>query len=156
MKLDNFDAAILEELQNGGRLSYAELGERIGLSKTPCWKRVQKLEQEEIITGYRAEINPKKIGLDLHVFLHITIKHTLAEKFEAAINDVDQIINCFAITGDSDYMVSVIASDIDQFDELIRYRFPQLPGVERVSTTMCLRTIKSGGKIPIRVAGIGA
>jgi len=149
MTLDKLDHAILNELQTNGRLSYAELGERIGLSKTPCWKRVQRLEQEGMISGYRAEVNPRKVGLNFQVFLNMTIKHMKAEEFEAAIVKFDQITDCFAVAGDSDYLVTVVASDIDEFDDLIRYKFPHLPGVERISTTLTLRTIKSGGVIPI-------
>ncbi len=149
MELDNYDRAILNELQNDGRLSYAELGERIGLSKTPCWKRVQKLEQADVISGYRGEVNPRQIGLNLQVFLEVTIEHTMANEFEQAIAAYDCVIECFAISGNTDYLLSILTTDIEQFDELLRHKFPHLPGVQRLATTFCLRTIKSKGKIPI-------
>lgn len=147
--MDQYDRAIIEQMQLDGRLSYAELGERIGLSKTPCWKRVQKLEQDKVITAYRAEIDPDKVGLGLHVFLEITILHTRAAEFEAAVKQLDYVVECYAIAGENDYLVSVMAPDIDRFDRLLRGDFANLPGVQRLATTLCLRTIKNKSRIPV-------
>lgn len=140
--MDKIDIKLLRHIELDGRQSFAELGERVGLSKTPCWQRVQKLEADGVIRGYRAQIDPKKLGLDLYAFVHATINASKYTEFESAVQRHPSILQCFSTAGEADYVMHVLVRDITALDELIRGEIAHLPGVERTVTTVCMKTIK--------------
>lgn len=146
-KLDGIDRRILSELETDGRMSYAELGNLAGLSKSPCWKRVQQLEEEGVITGYRAMIDPAKVGFEVQCIIEIAIRNDAHIEFEEAIANNPRIIECYTIAGSSDYMIRVLARSVGDVDDLLRYQISKLPGVQSTSTKICLKQIKSGGRI---------
>jgi Lrp/AsnC family leucine-responsive transcriptional regulator len=140
--LDKTEVALLRALERDGRISFADLGDRVGISKTPCWSRVHDLEKRGIIKGYRADIDPAALGLHISAFVQVTLNSLIRTEFEAAVARHPSVVQCFAIVGDSDYLLQVLVSDISALDELLRTELSRLPGVVRVMTTVCVKTIK--------------
>lgn len=140
--LDKTELALLRALENDARLSFADLGARVGLSKSPCWSRVQDLEKRGIIKGYRAEIDTAAVGLNLYAFVQVTLDSLIRTEFEAAVARHASVVQCFATAGDTDYLLQVLVPDISDLDRLLRTELSRLPGVVRVVTTVCVKTIK--------------
>jgi Lrp/AsnC family leucine-responsive transcriptional regulator len=140
--LSKTETALLRALENDARLSFAELGEKVGLSKTPCWSRVQELERQGVIKGYRAEIDPAALGLQIHAFVQATIDAARHTEFEAAIQRHPSVVQCFATAGNGDYLMQVLVPGICDLDTLLRTEISRLPGVQRIVTTVCVKTIK--------------
>lgn len=150
--LDRIDREILAILEEEGRLSFAELGERVGLSKSPCWKRVQALEEAGIIKGYRASIDHARLGASTLAFAHISIAFEKHEAFERAIVAHPCVLDCHATVGEADYVLRLLTRDLAALDEFLRHELWRFPGVIRFTTTLTMRTIKSGGSV---MAGLG-
>lgn len=140
--MDRIDWKIIGELESDGRLSYAELGERVGLSKSPCWNRVRELEQQGVIEGYGAQLSSTSLGLAVQCFVDVSIRFDAHEAFETAVLEHPAVIECHTTAGESDYLLRVFAHSVERLDDLLRYELSKLPGVERMSTTICLKTIK--------------
>ncbi len=145
--MDNTDLAILAALERDGRLSFSELADRVGLSKTPCWTRVQTLEKDGVIRGYHAEIDPDSLSLGISAYVQIIIDSSKREEFEAAVLAQPSIIECSTAAGEADYMLNVICKDVLELDDLLRYNISIMPGVQRSVTIMCLRKIKTRSPI---------
>jgi Lrp/AsnC family transcriptional regulator, leucine-responsive regulatory protein len=143
--LDKLDILALRELERDGRLSYAALGERIGLSKSPCWKRVAGLEESGAIQGYRAVLDPAALGLTITAFVRATVAFAEHQRFEDATGDYPCIMACFATVGDTDYLLHVVTRSMDSLDDFLRNQLWRLPGVERFSTTISTRSVKTNG-----------
>lgn len=141
--MDRIDWKILTELELDGRLSFADLSERVGLSKSPCWSRVRELEASGTISGFGAQVDPLALGLAVHCYADVRIKLDAHEAFEAAAVAHPAIIECHTTAGDSDYLIRVYARSVEHLDDLLRNELSKLPGVHRLSTTVCLKTIKS-------------
>lgn len=140
--MDKIDWKILTELEGDGRLSFADLSERVGLSKSPCWSRVRDLEADGVIGGYHARISPAALGLAVQCYADVQIKFDGHAAFEAAALAHPAIIECHTTAGDSDYLLRIYARSVEHLDELLRNDLSKLPGVHRLSTTVCLKTIK--------------
>lgn len=146
--LDAFDRRILSELQRDGRICISELAERVGLSTSPCWRRVKALEERGIISGYSAIVDQAALGLGLNVFVSATLDLHDAERFEAAVAERPEVVECFAMTGEQDYLLHVLCKDIDSFDNFLRHELIHLPGVRQVRSSFALKQIKCAGKAP--------
>jgi Lrp/AsnC family transcriptional regulator, leucine-responsive regulatory protein len=144
---DRADDAILRILEKDGRLSFNSLAEQIGLSKTPTWARVQNLEKKKIITGYRAEIDPVAVGLELHAFVQVTITGSRHAEFEAAVLRHPSVIECYTTAGQGDYLLHVLVPGIAALDEVLRADIARMPGVQRQTTTIGMKTIKRAASI---------
>jgi Lrp/AsnC family leucine-responsive transcriptional regulator len=151
--VDKVDWAILEALEADGRESFAVIAERVALTKTPCWTRVQTLERDGAIKGYRAVIDPNSVGLKLTAFVEVTIEFGSRLAFERAVGEHPAIIECYTTAGEADYLLQVMTSDVERLDSLLREEVCRLPGVQRSSTTICLKRIKDNGPIT-RAAGL--
>lgn len=145
--LQKTDLAILARLESDARLSYAELGEAVGLSKSSCWKRVQALEQAGAIRGYRALVDPSAIGLETVAFVSVTVAFDRHAEFEQAVIAHRIILACHATIGEADYLLQVITPSMPQLDQFLRQELWRLPGVQRFNTTMAMRTIKTDGPL---------
>jgi Lrp/AsnC family leucine-responsive transcriptional regulator len=145
--MDKIDWKIVGELERDGRQSYAELGERVGLSKSPCWSRVQQLEGRGIINGYAARVEPSALGLTVQSFVEVKINLDAHAEFERAVISHPAIMECHTTAGDSDYLLRVFAQSVDHLDELLRYELSKLPGVHGLATLICLKTIKQHGLV---------
>ncbi len=145
--LDRVDEAILRLLEKDGRLSFNALAQEIGLSKTPSWSRVNTLERNQVITAYRAEIDPARLGLELHAFVQVTISASRHADFEAAVLRDGSILECYTTAGQADYLLHVLVPGIAELDELLRGEISRMPGVQRITTTVGMKTIKHRGRI---------
>jgi Lrp/AsnC family leucine-responsive transcriptional regulator len=140
--MDRIDRQIVTLLEEDARLSFAELGQKVGLSKTPCWERVRELERSGVIQGYRADIDAARMGLNVHAFVHVTINAARYSEFESAALQHPAVLQCFTITGQADYLMHVLVAGISELDQLLRLEIARMPGVQRLETTVCMKTIK--------------
>ncbi len=150
--LDKFDLAILNELQNDGRLTNAELASRVGLSAAPCWRRVRALEEACFITGYRAELNREKIGLGVLAFVRLDAERNSGDalgQMEKAIRGIAQIVSCHYISGSGTFELQVVAPDLAEFSRFAREVLIHLPNVKDLHTSFSLGEVKAGGALPL-------
>jgi DNA-binding Lrp family transcriptional regulator len=151
-ELDRYDLAILAELQQDARLSNAELALRIGLSPAPAWRRVKWLEQQGFITGYRAVIDRRRIGLGVRAFVRIdTDRNTTAStaELEEAIRRIPEVIACHYISGSGTFELEVMATDLDAFSKFSLETLLNLPHVKDLHTSFSLGEVKAGGALPL-------
>lgn len=152
MKLDARDLAILRVLSTEGRITKADLAERVGLSPTPCWNRLKRLEQAGLIEGYGARIDLRRIGPHVTVFVAAELAdHTAASMrtFEAALDRYDEVVACWAIGGGYDYLMQIVARDIDAYQRLIDAMLDARIGLERYFTYVVTKPVKGGGAPPL-------
>ena len=153
MELDRYDRQILQVLQEDGRISNQDLAERIGLSPSPCLRRVRALEDAGIVTGYRALLNAKTLGYTLMALIYISMDvHTPErfENFEQEINQMSEVLECLLITGqDADYQLKVIVKDMDAFQELLLNRINRIQGVTGVHSSFVLRKVVDKTAVPV-------
>ena len=153
MQLDRYDVQILRHLQDDGRLTNQELADRIGLSPSPCLRRVRALEEAGVIRGYRALADARALGLNLMALIHISMdQHTPErfEHFETAINAIPQVLECLLITGQSaDYQLKVVVLDMDAYQDLLLNRITRIPGVSGVHSSFVLRRVVDKTALPL-------
>ncbi len=149
---DHHDSLILQALQSDGRLSNAELAARIGLSPAPTWRRVKALEAQGVITGYRAEIDRRKIGLGVLAFVRIDAERNTAEAtqaLEAALRQIPQVIACHYISGAGTFELQVMTTNLDAFSHLAIEVLLKLPHVKDLHTSFSLGEVKASGLLPL-------
>jgi Lrp/AsnC family leucine-responsive transcriptional regulator len=153
MQLDRNDRRILQELQQNGRISNQELAERIGLSPSPCLRRVKALEESGLISGYHARLDEKQLGLSLTALIHIAMdRHTPErfENFESKIAALPEVQECLLITGqDADYQLKVVVRDMDAFQELLLQKITRIEGVSGVHSSFVLRRVVDTTRLPV-------
>ncbi|HRD91013.1 MAG: Lrp/AsnC family transcriptional regulator [Candidatus Accumulibacter sp.] len=153
MQLDRFDRRILQVLQEDGRISNQDLAERIGLSPSPCLRRVRALEEAGLIIGYRALLDPRALGLSLMALIHISMDQHTPERFsqlEAAIREIPEIIECLLITGQAaDYQLKVVVQDMDAYQDLLLNRITGIKGVTGVHSSFVLRRVVDKTALPV-------
>ncbi len=151
--LDRYDVAILRELQADARLSNAELASRIGLSAAPTWRRVRWLEQQGYITGYRAEIDRRKIGLGVLAFVRVDAERNNAEAtraLEQSIRALPEVVACHYISGAGTFELHVVATDLDAYSRWVRETLFKLPNFKDLETSFSLGEVKSAAALPLR------
>jgi len=153
MQLDRYDRKILEILQQDGRISNQDLSERIGLSQSPCLRRVRALEESGLITGYRAMVDARKLGLTLLAVIQISMDRHTPERFEGfdtTMRALPEVLECLLITGqDADYLLKVIVKDMDAYQELLLNKITRIDGVSGVHSSFVLRQVVSNTSLPI-------
>lgn len=153
MELDRYDRHILELLQQDGRLTNQQLAEKIGLSASPCLRRVRALEEAGLIAGYRAILDEKKLGLSLMALVHISMDRHTPERFanfEAKISELPQVLECLLITGqDADYQLKVVVRDMDAYQELLLNKITRIEGVTGVHSSFVLRRVLDKTALPV-------
>ena len=150
--LDKFDWAILNELQNEGRLSNADLSARVGLSAAPCWRRVRRLEEAGFIKGYRAEIDRHKIGLGVLAFVRLDADSNsggVLRGLEEAIRAVPEIVSCHYISGTGTFELQVVSRDLNTFSQFARDVLINLPHVKDLHTSFSLGEVKASSALPL-------
>ena len=150
--LDRYDLAILGELQLDGRLTNTELAMRIGISAAPTWRRVRRLEEQGYITGYRAEIDRRKIGLGVLAFVRVDADRNSAastRELEDAIRGIPEVVACHYISGSGTFELQVMATDLDVFSRFARDVLLNLPHVKDLHTSFSLGEVKAGGGLPL-------
>ena len=150
--LDRTDLQLLAELQRSGRQTNTDLAERVHLSPSACLRRVQRLEREGVIAGYRAEVDAERLGLGLSAFVRVQLNHHDAASvaaFARAVNDWDEVVSCHALTGDMDYLLQVVVRDLDHFSRFLLDRLLNQAGVADVNSSFVLRTVKAFRGLPL-------
>ena len=150
--LDKFDVSILNQLQADGRLTNAELAQRVGLSAAPCWRRVRALEQEGFITGYRAAIDRHKIGLGVLAFVRLDAERNTADEtrlLEQAIRELPEVVACHYISGTGTFELQVVARDLDSFSRFALGSLMNLPNVKDIHTRFSLGEVKAHSALPL-------
>ncbi|MGH8083684.1 MAG: Lrp/AsnC family transcriptional regulator [Lysobacter sp.] len=150
--LDRTDLLLLAELQRAGRQTNAELAERVNLSPSACLRRVQRLERDGVIAGYRAEVDPDRLGLGLQAFVRVQLgRHDSAavEAFSGFVNQWDEVVACHALTGDMDYLLQVAVRDLEHFSHFLLDRLLNQAGVDDVNSSFVLRTVKAFRGMPL-------
>lgn len=157
MQIDRYDRQILEVLQQDARVSNQELAERISLSPSSCLRRVRALEEAGLITGYRALLDARKLGLSLMALIHISMdRHTPErfERFEAEVGAIPEVLECLLITGqDADYQLKVAVADMDAYQALLLNRITRIPGVTGVHSSFVLRRVVDKTALPVPTGG---
>ena len=151
--LDKFDIAILDELQRDGRLTNAELAQRVGLSTAPCWRRVRALEESGYIKGYRAEIDRQRIGLGVLAFVRLDALRNAAEltrEMEEAIRGLPEVVSCHYISGTGTFELQVVSQDLETFSRFAREVLLHLPNVKDLQTSFSLGEVKSSSALPLQ------
>lgn len=158
ISLDAIDRRILERLQQDGRLSNAELAEKVGLSSSPCWRRVKALEEAKVITGYAALLDAKSVGLSVNVFMSVSLS-TQNEKslkdFERAAALRPEVMECYLMTGESDYQLRVLVASLAAFEDFLRQKLTRITGVSQVTSSFALRPVVYRTAIPVEARGKG-
>jgi Lrp/AsnC family leucine-responsive transcriptional regulator len=153
VKLDRYDRAILQALQLDGRIPNSTLAQRVNLSESACLRRVRALEQSGLIEGYTAILNQQRAGCPVNVFINITLERQDEldlRKFEEAVRKIPEVMECYLMTGDYDYLVRAVVADTADFERLHSKHLTRLPGVARVHSSFALRTIQKSRELPIR------
>lgn len=152
MDLDATDRRILETLQRSGRISNADLSERVNLSPSACHRRVQRLEEEGYISGYVALLDPRRMGRMTTVFVEITLTgqaDELLDAFERAVARVPEVLECHLMAGSADYLLKVVAADTEDFARIHRRSLSALPGVRGMQSSFVLRTVRQTTALPV-------
>jgi Lrp/AsnC family transcriptional regulator len=150
--LDAADRRILAHLQAEPDLTMAELAERVGLSHTPCWRRLKRMEEAGIVRGRALLLDPQALGFTISVFAHIKLKSHEEEsldRFEESVEHHAQIVECYSMSGESDYTLRVLARDVGDYEHFLKKVLLHLPGVSSVVSSFALKTIKLTMKVPV-------
>jgi DNA-binding Lrp family transcriptional regulator len=150
--IDAVDIALLGFLQKNGRATNVEIANHLHLSETPTWRRLRRLEESGTIEGYSAQLNRRALGFDILAFVQVSFSvHTNnePERFEQAIQAIPEILSCYNITGDADYLLVVTTRDLSSYEELLRTTIRSLPGVTSLKTMLSLREVKNTNSLPL-------
>lgn len=154
MSLDRYEKKILEILQEDARISSSDLAEKVGLSQSPCWRRVNMLEESGVIRKRVVLVDRKKVGLRAQVFAQVKLSaHGRAHlaDFEAAIADIPEVIECYVLMGTVDFLLRVVTVDIESYESLFFEKLSRLPGVQEITSSIALSEIKNSTALPIHL-----
>jgi DNA-binding Lrp family transcriptional regulator len=151
--MDRYDRRILAALQRDGRISNVQLAAAVSLSESACLRRVRALEESGYIDRYAALVNPTRAGLPGSVFVSIGLQREEQSElaaFEAAVRDIPEVMECYLMTGEFDYLLRVVVSDMADFERLHKEALTRLPGVARVNSSVAIRTVQKKTELPLR------
>jgi DNA-binding Lrp family transcriptional regulator len=151
--LDDIDRHILTELQTDGRLSNQDLADRVGLSPSPCLRRVRMLEDDNVITGYRAEVDQRDVGLAITAFVQLTLDSHSSEtvdRVEEEIRSIPEVVEAYVLAGDSDYLLRVTTASFETYEDLMRRRLRRIPSLASIQTTFAFGVTKRISPLAIR------
>lgn len=150
--LDRTDRQILHLLQREGRITNADLAERVNLSPSPCLRRLQRLEQSGVIAGYSARLDPHAVGLGLSAFVRVQLsEHSsqVVERFAQSVREWPEVVACFALTGEMDYLLQVVVEDLDHYSDFVMKKLLNSAGVADMSSSFVLQTVKATHELPL-------
>ena len=153
MELDRYDRAILRLLQQDARMTNASLAAQVSLSESACLRRVRALEESGLIEGYTALVDQQRAGFPVNVFVSITLdrqSQTGLEAFESAVRRVPGVMECYLMTGEHDYMLRLVVSDLADFERIHNQHLTRLPSVARVHSSFAMRTVTRATSLPVR------
>lgn len=151
-KIDLVDRRILAELQSDGRMTNQELSEKVGLSPSPCLRRLRQLESDGVITRYVALVDPDQLGLGVTAFVRVRLdqqddRHL--NRFESAVADFPEVMECYLMTGDADYQLRVLVEDLKAFEDFMRQKLTRIEGVSQLTTSFALRPVVYKTNLPV-------
>lgn len=152
MEIDAIDREILKILQKDGRIANVDLAEKAGLSASPCARRVKQLEDAGIIARYGALIDQKSVGLPVNVFVNVTLERQVEgalQKFEAAILQRPEVMECYLMTGEADYFLRVVVADLDAYERFLIEHLTRIPGIANIKSSFALKQIAYRTELPI-------
>jgi len=152
MKLDAIDRRLLAALQENGRLPVTDLAEKVGLTTSPCLRRLKILEKSGIIRGYGAHVDQEKVGLPVSVFVSIKLerqREEALERFETAMRDCPQVVECYLMTGPRDYLLRVVAEDLSAYERFLKDTLTRVDGVASIESSFALAQVKYSNALPI-------
>ncbi|MDX5378615.1 MAG: Lrp/AsnC family transcriptional regulator [Halomonas sp.] len=152
MKLDNLDRRILSALQRDARLTNVQLAEEVGLSPSPCLRRVRLLEEKGIIKGYHAALDRGEVGLGLTVFVGIKVKQhhdELARAFREEVVKLPEVVSCHLVSGEADFLLQVVVPDLAAYEALLQDKLLKLPGVSDIRSNFAISTVKASSSLPL-------
>ena len=151
--MDATDRKILAELQNDGRMPNAALAEQVSLSPSPCLRRVKRLEDDGVISGYRAVLDRGRLGLGLTVFIEVKVENqhreTVGSHLQTAFREMDEIVACHVVSGMADFLLEVVVADLPRYEQLLMGRILPLEGVADVKSNFVIRTVKADAPLPL-------
>lgn len=150
--LDQIDRRILAELQQNARLSNSELAERAGISPSPCWRRVRRLEDSRVIDRYVTLLDPGRLGLRVSVFVQVSLAtqvESALEIFETAILERPEVMECYLMTGNADYLLRVVAADLAAYERFLMDHLTRIPVVSNIRSSFALRSVKYRTDLPL-------
>jgi Lrp/AsnC family transcriptional regulator len=151
-ELDEADLRILAVLQEDSSLSAAEMAKRVGLSQSPCWRRIQRLKDDGYIKREVAIVDRKKLGLNAHVFARVKLSahgHTQLAEFSRAVQSFPEVLECYVLMGEVDFLLRVVTEDVESYERFFFEHLSQLPGVQEINSTVALSEIKSSTALPL-------
>ena len=149
---DAFDLKILAELQRDADQSMQDLGDKVGLSHTPCWRRVKRLEEQNVIRRRVTLLNAQHLRVAVNVFVNVTLRQhqeNALNRFEEAVLDVPEIVECYTVSGDTDFLLRVVVEDVTAYEHLLKRTLVHLPEVGNLSSTFALRQVKYTTELPL-------
>jgi Lrp/AsnC family transcriptional regulator len=149
---DAFDLKILAELQRDAGQSMQDLGDKVGLSHTPCWRRVKRLEEQGVIRRRVTLLNAQQLRISVNVFVNVTLRQhqeNALNRFEDAVLDVPEIVECYTVSGDTDFLLRVVVEDVTAYEQLLKRTLVHLPEVGNLSSTFALRQVKYTTELPL-------
>lgn len=150
--MDRIDRRILEILQTQGRISNVDLAREINLSTTPCAERVRRLEREGVITGYKALVDPEKIGLSISIFVEVKLDHTTPDafdRFRETVISLSEVAECYMIAGEFDYLLKLLVSEVSVHQRFMNESLPKLPDVQQTRSYVVVEQLKHQEALPI-------
>ncbi len=150
--LDAIDRRILDRLQENGRVSNVELANDVGISSSPCWRRVRELEMRGVISGYVALVDAAAVGLPVSVFVQVTLERQIEaalETFEAAVKERPEVMECYLMTGDADYLLRVVVSDLPTYEAFLKDHLTRIPGIANIKSSFALNQVKYRTSLPL-------
>ena len=152
MDLDDLDRKILTSLQENARISNAELAETVGLSPSPCWRRVRALEEAGVVRKYATILEPKVIGLPVSVFVSITLEKQVEDwlgRFESALQDRPEVMECYLMTGEFDYLLRVVVPDLEAYEKFVLEHLTRIPGIAGIKSSFALKQVQYKTALPL-------
>jgi len=149
--MDQIDHRIVRALQRDGRMTISDLADKVGLSTTPCARRLERLQRDGVITGYSARVDPAKLGLGVSVFVSVELERqerAAVDAFERAIRTCDEVMECYLMTGSRDILLRVLVADLAAFDAFLENRLMQIPGIRNLRSNFALRTMVQRDSLP--------
>lgn len=150
--MDTIDRRILSELQDNADLSMQELGDRIGLSHTPCWRRVKRLEERGVVKRRVALLDAEQLDLAVNVFVNVSLRRhqeNALNRFETAVQDVPEVVECYSVSGETDFLLRVVVADVTAYERLVKATLVHLPEVGNLTSTFALRQVKYTTALPL-------
>ena len=151
-RLDRTDRRILQQMQRQADISMQELGERVGISHTPCWRRLRRLEEQGFIRGRVALLDAEHLDLTVNVFVNVSLKRhqdNALTRFEESVQDIPEIVECYTVSGETDFLLRVVVADVRAYEHLLKETLVHLPEVSNLTSTFALRQVKYTTALPI-------